>query len=183
VLWHCRFDDMKGIQHVTSTATTIPKSLLLESDLTRVNFRKMCQLNKNLSVCDLCCVHYSVDVLLCAAAFLTQTICLDDTVVKFEIWDTAGQERYHSLAPMYYRGAQAAIVMYDITNKVNSLFIYSLIDHPVWHLPSFYVSAIIRQCQRHYDFCPVADHDLSGPWGRFVLRAPLFHSITKKTIQ
>ncbi|XP_010018349.1 PREDICTED: ras-related protein Rab-5C isoform X2 [Nestor notabilis] len=35
---------------------------------------------------------------------------------EFEIWDTAGQERYHSLAPMYYRGAQAAIVVYDITN-------------------------------------------------------------------
>nr|XP_009936893.1 PREDICTED: ras-related protein Rab-5C isoform X2 [Opisthocomus hoazin] len=43
-------------------------------------------------------------------------VCLDDTTVKFEIWDTAGQERYHSLAPMYYRGAQAAIVVYDITN-------------------------------------------------------------------
>lgn len=28
------------------------------------------------------------------AAFLTQTVCLDDTTVKFEIWDTAGQERY-----------------------------------------------------------------------------------------
>lgn len=27
------------------------------------------------------------------AAFLTQTLCLDDTTVKFEIWDTAGQER------------------------------------------------------------------------------------------
>jgi small GTP-binding protein len=27
------------------------------------------------------------------AAFLTQTICIDDTAVKFEIWDTAGQER------------------------------------------------------------------------------------------
>ena len=51
------------------------------------------------------------------AAFLTQTVCLDDTTVKFEIWDTAGQERYHSLAPMYYRGAQAAIVVYDLTNK------------------------------------------------------------------
>uniref|UniRef100_A0ABI0NQZ3 RAB5A, member RAS onco family n=1 Tax=Bos taurus TaxID=9913 RepID=A0ABI0NQZ3_BOVIN len=51
------------------------------------------------------------------AAFLTQTVCLDDTTVKFEIWDTAGQERYHSLAPMYYRGAQAAIVVYDITNE------------------------------------------------------------------
>ncbi|OXA64589.1 ras-related protein Rab-5B [Folsomia candida] len=51
------------------------------------------------------------------AAFLTQTVMLDDITVKFEIWDTAGQERYHSLAPMYYRGAQAAIVVYDITNQ------------------------------------------------------------------
>uniref|UniRef100_A0A0M3HW75 small monomeric GTPase n=2 Tax=Ascaris TaxID=6251 RepID=A0A0M3HW75_ASCLU len=51
------------------------------------------------------------------AAFLTQTVCLDETTVKFEIWDTAGQERYHSLAPMYYRGAQAAIVVYDITSQ------------------------------------------------------------------
>lgn len=59
-----------------------------------------------------------------SAAFLTQTVCLDDTTVKFEIWDTAGQERYHSLAPMYYRGAQAAIVVYDITNQV-SLFLVS----------------------------------------------------------
>jgi len=50
------------------------------------------------------------------AAFLTQTVCLNDTTVKFEIWDTAGQERYHSLAPMYYRGAQAAIVVFDITS-------------------------------------------------------------------
>jgi len=50
------------------------------------------------------------------AAFLTQTVALDDSTVKFEIWDTAGQERYRSLAPMYYRGAAAAIIVYDITN-------------------------------------------------------------------
>jgi len=121
------------------------------------------------------------------AAFLTQSVCVNDTTVKFEVWDTAGQEntnyrsffltnrktvfflknafffifmgllenihphsiyfytkfpfslfvffgffcvfhmklsiirehmtlsRYHSLAPMYYRGAQAAIVVFDIT--------------------------------------------------------------------
>jgi len=55
------------------------------------------------------------------AAFLTQTVALNDTTVKFEIWDTAGQERYHSLAPMYYRGAAAAIVVYDITNRVRLL--------------------------------------------------------------
>ena len=51
------------------------------------------------------------------AAFLSQTIRLeeDDQVIKFEIWDTAGQERYKSLAPMYYRNANAALVVYDIT--------------------------------------------------------------------
>ncbi|KAI0068001.1 ras-domain-containing protein [Artomyces pyxidatus] len=52
------------------------------------------------------------------AAFLTQTVALDDgTTVKFEIWDTAGQERYKSLAPMYYRNANCAVVVYDITQS------------------------------------------------------------------
>uniref|UniRef100_A0A5K3FUD9 Ras-related protein Rab-5C n=1 Tax=Mesocestoides corti TaxID=53468 RepID=A0A5K3FUD9_MESCO len=52
------------------------------------------------------------------AAYLTQSIVVGDpqVTVKFEIWDTAGQERYHSLAPMYYCGADAAVVAYDITN-------------------------------------------------------------------
>ena len=30
--------------------------------------------------------------------------------------DTAGQERYASLAPLYYRGAGAAVVVYDMTS-------------------------------------------------------------------
>ncbi|URE13819.1 ras-related protein [Musa troglodytarum] len=50
------------------------------------------------------------------AAFFTQTVVINDETVRFEIWDTAGQERYHCLAPMYYRGAAAAVVVYDITN-------------------------------------------------------------------
>ncbi|KAF4350475.1 hypothetical protein G4B88_018031 [Cannabis sativa] len=49
------------------------------------------------------------------AAFFTQVLSLNEATIKFDIWDTAGQERYHSLAPMYYRGAAAAIVVYDIT--------------------------------------------------------------------
>jgi len=52
------------------------------------------------------------------AAFLTKTIDAGEgNLVKFEIWDTAGQERYHALAPMYYRGAHAAIIVYDITSR------------------------------------------------------------------
>ncbi|KAJ7597345.1 GTP-binding protein RAB5 [Mycena floridula] len=55
------------------------------------------------------------------AAFLTQTVTLpdDETTVKFEIWDTAGQERYKSLAPMYYRNANCAVVVYDITQTAS----------------------------------------------------------------
>jgi len=51
------------------------------------------------------------------AAFLTQTINVGQNSVKFDIWDTAGQERYHSLAPMYYRGAAASIIVYDVNNS------------------------------------------------------------------
>lgn len=47
---------------------------------------------------------------------MAQSVQVDGFTAKFEIWDTAGQERYHSLAPMYYRGAAAAIVVYDITD-------------------------------------------------------------------
>ena len=36
-----------------------------------------------------------------------------------EIWDTAGQERYRSLVPMYYRGAHACIMVYDVTNRLS----------------------------------------------------------------
>jgi len=53
------------------------------------------------------------------AAFAAKThiISSSDKAIRFELWDTAGQERYHSLAPMYYRGCIAAIIVYDITAK------------------------------------------------------------------
>ncbi|ETO35213.1 hypothetical protein RFI_01859 [Reticulomyxa filosa] len=52
------------------------------------------------------------------ATYLAQTVALENRqVVKFEIWDTAGQEKYRSLAPLYYRGASAALVVYDITTR------------------------------------------------------------------
>ncbi|XP_054685509.1 ras-related protein Rab-17 isoform X2 [Grus americana] len=50
-------------------------------------------------------------------SFFTQTLNLEAGTVKFEIWDTAGQEKYHSVCHLYYRGAHAALLVYDITNK------------------------------------------------------------------
>ena len=42
--------------------------------------------------------------------------CSNGKVIKLEIWDTAGQERYRSVTKMFYKDADAACLVYDITN-------------------------------------------------------------------
>merc|ERR1712078_275313 len=51
------------------------------------------------------------------ASFMSKMIVNNGSPCKCQIWDTAGQEKYHSLAPMYYRGAAAAILVYDMTKR------------------------------------------------------------------
>lgn len=48
---------------------------------------------------------------------MTKTVQYQNELHKFLIWDTAGQERFRALAPMYYRGSAAAIIVYDITKE------------------------------------------------------------------
>lgn len=60
---------------------------------------------------------------------MAKTVTVDDKPHKIQIWDTAGQEKYRGLAPMYYRGAVGAILVFDITSQVTalfSLFLFSL---------------------------------------------------------
>lgn len=37
--------------------------------------------------------------------------------IKFQIWDTAGQEAYKSLAPIFFKNAIIAILVFDLTNR------------------------------------------------------------------
>ena len=44
-------------------------------------------------------------------------VCDGGKILKFEIWDTAGQEKYRSLTTMFYKDANAAVMVYDVTRK------------------------------------------------------------------
>lgn len=50
------------------------------------------------------------------AFFVTKKVFVNGVKVRLQLWDTAGQERFRSMAPMYYRGANAALLLYDITH-------------------------------------------------------------------
>ncbi|SOV81051.1 secretory complex protein 61 alpha [Plasmodium sp. gorilla clade G3] len=51
------------------------------------------------------------------AAFLHHNIELKNgATMKLHIWDTGGQERFRSMAPLYYRDAYGAVVVYDSNN-------------------------------------------------------------------
>ncbi|KAF2473253.1 GTP-binding protein yptV5 [Lindgomyces ingoldianus] len=52
------------------------------------------------------------------ASFLTKRVMDIDTstTVRLQIWDTAGQERFRSISKLYYRGANAGVLCYDITD-------------------------------------------------------------------
>ena len=49
-------------------------------------------------------------------------------LVTLQIWDTAGQERFNSLGTGFYRGADACLLVYDITDPHS----FDNLDH--WRL-------------------------------------------------
>ena len=54
--------------------------------------------------------------------------------VRVQLWDTAGQERYRSVAPAYYRGAPAVIVMYNVCAKSSFTAVASWLSEAAAHL-------------------------------------------------
>jgi Ras-related protein Rab-7A len=48
---------------------------------------------------------------------MTKEVTIDEKLVTLQIWDTAGQERFQSLGVSFYRGADACVLVYDITDQ------------------------------------------------------------------
>ncbi|XP_077233050.1 uncharacterized protein LOC143875051 isoform X1 [Tasmannia lanceolata] len=51
------------------------------------------------------------------ASYLTKRLVIEGVPITLAIWDTAGQERFHALGPIYYRDADAALLVYDIMDN------------------------------------------------------------------
>ena len=49
--------------------------------------------------------------------FLMKSVEVKGKTVKLQLWDTAGQEKYKSMVASYYRGANVALVVFDITSR------------------------------------------------------------------
>ena len=49
--------------------------------------------------------------------FGTRVCDIHTKLVKLQIWDTAGQERFRAVTRSYYRGAAAALLIFDITRR------------------------------------------------------------------
>mmetsp|Transcript_18458 Transcript_18458/g.36942 ORF Transcript_18458/g.36942 Transcript_18458/m.36942 type:complete len:218 (-) Transcript_18458:7-660(-) len=51
------------------------------------------------------------------ASYLDKRVPVGSETALLSIWDTAGQERFHALGPIYYRDADGALLVYDITDN------------------------------------------------------------------
>jgi len=51
------------------------------------------------------------------AGFSSFSVKINDSTVKLQIWDTAGQENFRSMIRVFYKGSNAAIIVYDVNRK------------------------------------------------------------------
>jgi small GTP-binding protein len=49
--------------------------------------------------------------------FKIKSLTWDNKLIKLQLWDTAGQERFRTITSSYYKGAQAVLIVYDVTNR------------------------------------------------------------------
>ena len=67
--------------------------------------------------------------------FSSQKIKVKGNNVKINIWDTAGQERYNSITSNYYKNVDAALIVFNLNNKLT-------FDN----IKKIWINNIIQQC-------------------------------------
>ncbi|XP_043467091.1 ras-related protein Rab-31-like [Leptopilina heterotoma] len=62
------------------------------------------------------------------ASFCTCNVQIGDIGIVLQVWDTAGMERFRSMAPMYYRKTNAALLVFDLTNQESFAMVKSWVS-------------------------------------------------------
>ena len=63
--------------------------------------------------------------------------------ITYDLWDTAGSERFMALTPMYYRGSDIIILVYDLSNVLSINKLHVFLDKIKEELKTDYVLIII----------------------------------------
>mmetsp|Transcript_15189 Transcript_15189/g.44457 ORF Transcript_15189/g.44457 Transcript_15189/m.44457 type:complete len:223 (+) Transcript_15189:76-744(+) len=79
------------------------------------------------------------------ASYFDKRIALGDATLKLALWDTAGQERFHALGPIYYRDADAALLIFDLSDAES----FAKVKH--------WVKELRRMVGREIDLCIVGN--------------------------
>ncbi|MHA1314999.1 MAG: GTP-binding protein [Candidatus Helarchaeota archaeon] len=58
--------------------------------------------------------HYKMTI---GVDFAIKLVEVGGYKIKMQVWDTGGQERFSYIRPLYYKGAMAALAIFDLTNR------------------------------------------------------------------
>ncbi|XP_063905514.1 ras-related protein Rab-31-like [Zophobas morio] len=70
-------------------------------------------------------------------------LVIDSTTVNLQIWDTAGQERFKCVVPMFYRNANAALFVFDISSMESFQSMQGWVDELKCNFQSAVVTCVI----------------------------------------
>jgi small GTP-binding protein len=76
-------------------------------------------------------------------AFSQKDETIGETVIHLQICDTAGQERFQSVCPNFYRDAQGALVVFDVTSLTSFQRIHEWIDELNATMPDSFLVIVI----------------------------------------
>lgn len=75
-----------------------------------------------------------------------KVISLEDEDIKLQIWDTAGQERFRTLTNAYFRGADGALLLYDISKRETYLNVADWMESVHTHATGIQVVIVGHKC-------------------------------------
>jgi len=111
------------------------------------------------------------------ASYLQKEVEVDGQKRTMTIWDTAGQEKFAALAPVYYRDADGAVLVYDITIKQTFEKVHKWIRELREHAGEEITIIIVgNKCDREND--REVDEEESKDWAK-KYNAEHFHTSAK----